>query len=194
MRWTAHRRGTAGRACGAVAFAAWVLAACATGGESVPAERLRITAQDAAREANTVARAWSPDAVLRYIEGEGVTADGYVEPRRGAWRLVYEAPGRAEQLVVTATPTALDEATRPPQTPAGYVLGDAALPATWVDSPAAATAARAADGADALLGRRDAAVSMLLVPVRPPQWVIRAAAGTETGQWRVDAATGTVLR
>jgi len=170
------------------------LAACASAGEQVPAERLRISAQDAAREANTVARAWSPDAVLRYIEGEGVTPDGYAEPRRGAWRLVYEAPGRAEQLVVTATPTALDRATRPPQTPAGYVLGDAALPATWVDSPAAAAAARAADGAADLLGRRDAAVSMLLVPTRPPQWVIRAAAGTETGQWQVDAATGAVLR
>ena len=174
--------------------AALVVGGCASAGERVPAERLRITARDAAREANTVARAWSPDAVLRYIEGEGVTVDGYVEPRRGAWRLVYEAPGRAEQLVVTATPTALDEATRPPQTPAGYVLGDAALPATWVDSPAAAAAARAADGAADLLGRRDAAVSMLLVPTRPPQWVIRAAAGTETGQWQVDAATGAVLR
>ena len=200
MRRTAVRReaggrdGSSGRGAAAAMAVALVLAACATGGERVPAERLRISARDAAREANTVARAWSPDAVLRFVEGEGVTPDGFVPPERGAWRLVYEAPGRTEQLVVTATPTALGEATRPPQSPPGYVLGDAALPATWVDSPAAAAAARGADGAGDLLGRRDAAVSMLLIPLQPPQWVIRAAAGTETGEWRVDAATGAVLR
>lgn len=169
------------------------LAGCATAGEQVPAERLRISARDAAREANTVARAWAPDAALRFLEGEGVTPDGYVEPGRGAWRVVYEAPGRAEQLVVTATPTALEHATRPPQPPAGYVLEDGALPSAWVDSPQAAAAARQAGGAGGPLARRDAAVSMLLAPLRPPQWVIRAVADGQAGQWRVDAASGAVL-
>lgn len=187
-----RRRARRVRAVAGVA-AALVVAGCASAGERVPAERLRISARDAAREANTVARAWSPDAVLRFVEGEGVTPDGYVEPERGAWRLVYEAPGRAEQLVVTAAPTSLEQARRPPQSPPGYVLEDAALPAGWIDSPQAAAAARAANGDGGLLQRRDAAVSMLLVPLRPPQWVIRAAANGESGQWRVDASTGAVL-
>ncbi|HEY8470159.1 MAG TPA: hypothetical protein VIL18_10980 [Longimicrobiales bacterium] len=177
----------------AATLVAAALAGCATAGEPVRPERLRISAQDAAREANTVARAWAPDAALRFLEGEGVTPDGYVEPGRGAWRVVYEAPGRAEQLVVTATPTGLERATRPPQSPAGYVLEDGTLPPAWVDSPQAAAAARQASGARGPLGRRDAAVSMLLVPLQPPQWVIRAVADGQAGQWRVDAASGAVL-
>lgn len=167
------------------------ITACASA-SSIPPERLRISAQDAAREARTTAVSWTPEAVLRYVEGEGVTPEGYVLPGRGSWRFVYEAPGRADQLVVTVTPKALERATRPKQSPPGFVLGAEMLPAEWIDSPAALAAVRSAGGAQ-LLSAREAAISMVLVPLRPAQWVVRIAAGKEAKEWRVDAHTGKVI-
>lgn len=165
---------------------------CASAAERIPDERLRISARDALLEARTEAAAWEEGATLRYVEGEGVTAEGYVAPESGHWRFVYEAPGRADQLVVTVTPRRLERATRPRQSPPGLVLGEAALGDSWVDSPQAMAAARAA-GADALLAAGSPAISMLLVPLRPPQWIVSIAAGGTTRRWRINAQTGEVI-
>jgi len=148
------------------------LAACAPG--RVEPELLRITAHDAAREARLVAVGWA------------------VPPGRGAWRFIYEAADRADQLVVTITPEDVEQTTRPRQSPPGFVLGDAPLPEEWIDAPAALAAARAA-GAEPFLAASDAAITLLLLPLRPPQWVVRVAAGGQSRQWRVDARSGEVL-
>ncbi len=169
------------------------LSACASAVSQISPQRLRISAQDAAREARTVAVSWAESASLRYVEGEGVTPEGYVFPGRGAWRFVYDAANRVDQLVVTVTPTALDQATRPRQSPPGIVLGEAALPGDWIDSPAVLAAARAA-GAGQLLSASEPAISLLLVPRRPAEWVVRIAAQGESREWRVDARTGAVVR
>lgn len=167
--------------------------ACASAASQISPQKLRISAQDAAREARTVAVSWAQGASLRYVEGEGVTPEGYVLPGRGAWRFIYDASSRADQLVVTVTPKALEQATRPRQSPPGYAIGEATLSSDWVDSPAVLAAVRGAGG-EALLATKEPAISLLLVPLRPPQWVVRVAAGTESREWRVDAKTGTVLR
>src|SRR5690625_3517454 len=78
-------------------------------------DRLSITARDAAREAYTAAASLAPDAALRWVEGEGMTADGLVRPGRGEWRLVYDSPAVDEQIVVTVTPRAQERETRVPQ-------------------------------------------------------------------------------
>jgi hypothetical protein len=168
------------------------LTACAPAASQISPQKLRISAQDAAREARTVAVSWAEGATLRYVEGEGVTPEGYVIPGRGAWRFIYDAPERADQLVVTVTPKALEQATRPKQSPPGFAVGMAALPGQWVDSPAVLAAVRGAGGAT-LLTARQPAISLLLVPLRPAQWVVRIAAGNESREWRVDAGTGAVL-
>jgi hypothetical protein len=169
------------------------LAACASAASQISPQKLRLSAQEAGREARTVAVSWASAARLRYVEGEGLTPEGYVLPGRGAWRFVYDAPERVDQLVVTVTPKALEQATRPPQSPAGFALGEAALTGEWIDSPAVLAAVRAA-GAAPLLSAAEPAISLLLVPLRPPQWVVRIAAGQESGSWRVDASTGEVVR
>lgn len=166
--------------------------ACAPAASQISPQLLRISAQDAAREARTVAVSWSNEARLRYVEGEGVTPEGYVLPGRGAWRFVYDTPERADQLVVTVTPKALEQATRPRQSPPGFAVGEAALPGEWVDSPAALSAVRGAGG-ESLLSAREPAISLLLVPLRPAQWVVRVAAGNESREWRVNAGTGAVM-
>jgi len=166
--------------------------ACAPASSQISPQRLRISAQDAAREARTVAVGWAQGAALRYVEGEGVTPEGYILPGRGAWRFVYEASNRADQLVVTVTPRTLEQATRPRQTPAGYVLGDAVLTGDWIDSPAALVAARDGGGATLLAGQ-EPAIYLLLVPLSPPQWVVRVAVGAESREWRVNARSGELL-
>ncbi len=168
---------------------AGAVAGCASAGGASP-ERLRISARDAANEARTVAAGWAEGATLRYVEGESVTTEGHVAPGAGAWRLVYEAPGRADQLVVTVTPRTLGQEARPRRSPPGFVLGDAALGADWVDSPAALAAVR---GAEVAALAEVAAVSVLLAPLRPPQWIVRAAVAGDVREWRVNASTGQVI-
>jgi hypothetical protein len=169
------------------------LTACASAASQISPQQLRISAQDAGREARTVAVSWAKEASLRYLEGEGVTPEGYILPGRGAWRFIYDAPSRADQLVVTVTPKALEQATRPRQAPPGFAVGEAALPGSWIDSPAVLAAVRSAGG-EALLSAKAPAISLLLVPLRPAQWVVRIAAGSESREWRVDAGTGAVIR
>jgi len=178
------------RSIGVAAFLA--LAACATAGERVPPEGLRISARDAEQTAYTRAVTWASDAVLRYVEGEAVAADGYVLPGQGAWRFIYGSAGREDELVVTVTPTTIEQEARPRQSPPGFALGDAALDDGWIDSPRAlAMTGAGADGSPS--SRPDATVSMLLVPLRPAQWLIRGWAGGEARQWSVDARTGALL-
>lgn len=167
------------------------LAACAPATSRIPPERLRISALDAQREARTVAVGWATGALLRYIEGEGVSPEGYVLPDRGAWRFFYDASGRADQLVVTVTPRTLDRVTRPATVPPGFDLGRAHLTEDWVDSPVVMAAVQASGG-EAVLSAHEPAVSLLLLPLRPEQWVVRVAAGRESEEWRVDARTGKV--
>lgn len=169
-----------------------ILQACAPATGDISPERLSITADDAFQEARTVAADWAPGARLRYAEGEGLRGSGRVLPEAGYWRFVYEAPDRAEQLAVTVTPRAIEQVTRPPRSPPGFVLGDAELGADWVDSPQALAAVRAAEDGT-LLDREDAAIAMVLVPRRPPQWIVRVAAGGATREWRVNALTGAVI-
>lgn len=169
-----------------------MLAACATAGERVSPEGLRISARDAEQAAYTRAVTWAADAELRYVEGEGVTPEGYVLPGSGAWRFIYGSAGRQEEFVVTVTPTTVEQETRPPRSPPGFALGDAVLEDGWIDSPRAVATAAAGEGAP-LAGRPDGAVSMLLVPLRPAQWLIRAGVDGEARQWSVDARTGALL-
>lgn len=169
-----------------------LLHACGPAAGDISPERLSITAGDALREAETAAAGWADDARLRYVEGEGVRGSGRVLPGRGYWRFVYSTPARAEQLAVTVTPRAIEDVTRPPRSPAGFSIDDAAVGADWVDAPQVLTAVRASRGGT-IIDRSDAAISMLLVPGRPPQWVVRVAADGETRQWRVNARTGAVI-
>lgn len=168
------------------------MTACASAASQISPQRLRISAQDAAREARTVAAGWAPGAQLRYLEGEGITPEGYVLPGRGAWRFIYEAENRADQLVVTVTPRRLEDAVRPRQGPAGVSIGGGSLPDGWIDSPRVLAAVRAAGGAE-LLDAGEPAISLLLAPLRPPEWVVRVAVGSTSREWRVDAGRGEVV-
>lgn len=161
--------------------------AMACGPATTLEDRLSITARDAAREAYTAAASLAPDAALRWVEGEGVTADGLVRPDRGEWRLVYDSPSGDEQIVVTVTPRTQERETRAPQSPPGFVLGNAVLPDRWIDSPTALAAI------DELGELRGANLSMLLIPTPTPRWIVNASGEGWTRQWRVDAQTGEVL-
>lgn len=160
---------------------------CGSAAGSIPTGELGVTARDAFVEARSVARGWSGDARLRYVEGLAITASGQALPDGGQWLFHYTAAGKTGELLVrvTALETAAEE--RPATSPPGYVLGDNALSASWIDSPAALAAVlETRDGGVA------AAASLLLVPARPEQWVIRFPdAGSE--RWRVHAGTGEVL-
>lgn len=151
-------------------------AACASA--AVDPVRLAITAQAAWGEARTQARGWSTDARLQYIEGASVTNQGTVQPDAGYWRFAYRSPSRAQQFVVTVTPTSVAGEERTPQGPPGFAVGDATLGNDWIDSPQA-IAALPSFGA----GTR---VHMYLVPTTPPRWIV--------GDTHLDARTGAVLQ
>lgn len=168
------------------------IAGCASAGERGDADGLRLSAAAAALEARTQALAWASEPVLRYVEGTGVARKGYVTPGSGTWRFVYEAPGREDQLVVAVAPLGIASERRPRQPPPGLALGDGTLDFEWIDSTAALEAIRARTDA-APLRRRDAALSLLLVPLTPAQWIVRATVDGETTEWRVDALTGDLL-
>ena len=165
---------------------ATLLAASACGAPVIRHEAgLRVSAQDALREARLQAVSWDPGAVLRYVEGRNLSPDGYaVAGTEGAWSFVYDAAGRNEQFLVTVSQAGEEHRTRAAQSPTGIVLGSNARVADgWIDSPRALEALRASLPADTPL-------SMLLVPTAPQQWIVRAA----DRQWRVNAATGAVIQ
>lgn len=166
----------------AVLAAALVGCGSASGGLTPGA--LGVSARDAFVEARSVARAWSPDARLRWVEGDAIDTDGRALPETGAWTFHYTAPGQTRALVVRVTPLETGSEEQLPASPPGYVIGDRGLDPSWIDSREALDAVEAAAGAP------DGPVSLLLVPTRPPQWVVRGESGGE--RWSVHAETGEV--
>ena len=167
---------------GAIALLAVILAGCGAAGTASPRE-LGVTARDAYTEARTLAVSWSPDARLRWVEGENIDARGVALPDRGAWSFHYTAPQTALELVVRVSPLELVSEEHRVTSPPGIVIGDRALDTSWLDSGPALEALAEA-------GAPEPPISMLLVPTRPPQWVI----GSELGRrWHVHAETGEVM-
>lgn len=161
-----------------------LLTACASAAEVD--ERLSITARDAAREARTAALTVAPEATLWWIEGEDTNADGLVRSDSGLWRVVFEVPGKAEQVIVTVTPRALERETGPRRPPP---IADHAgtTPGTeWIDSPAALAVVAA------MTELPDTGLSMTLIPAPGPQWVVQVP-DDGAREWRIDARTGEVL-
>lgn len=169
-----------------VAVLAMALAACGSAAGRIAPDILGVSARDAHTEARSVARVWSQDARLRWVEGEGINPEGIAVPDGGAWQFHYTAPGKTQALYVRVQALDTDSEERPPASPPGFVIGDNDLSTDWVDSRIAMQAVAAAAGQAV-----SAPVSMLLVPTRPEQWVIRV--GDARERWRVDAATGEVV-
>lgn len=163
---------------------ALALSGCGAAVDRIPPSRLGITARDAYLEARTAARVWAEDARLRWLEGVGIDAAGLALPGQGEWRFHYTAPGRSGEVLVRVGPLETAQEERPASSPPGYVIGDNALDGVWVDSPDVAAAVAAAAG-------EAFPATLLLVPTRPAQWIVRA--GDGDGRWRVDAGTGEVI-
>lgn len=159
---------------------------CGAASERIAPSALGVSARDAFIEARSMARVWSPDARLRWVEGEAINPDGIALPGSGAWTFHYTAPGTSGQLAVRVMPLETVSTEQPFTSPPGIVIGDNALGTSWVDSGVAMAAV-----AEATARPAAPAGSMLLVPTRPEQWIIRAA---DTGErWTVHAETGEVL-
>ena len=167
-----------------VAIAALVLAGCASAAGRIGPEALGLSSRDAYLEARSVARSWSADARLRWVEGRDLASNGLALPDEGVWRFHYTAPEHTRGLVVTVTPLTVDSEEQPAASPPGLIIGDAALGTEWIDGSAAVDAVLA-------LGEEPRApLSLLLVPTRPARWTVRGA----DGRWWVDAVTGEVVR
>lgn len=168
------------------AMVAVMLAACGAAVERIAPEALGVSARDAYTEARSVARVWSPEARLRWVQGEGISAEGLALADGGAWQFHYTAPGETRGLVVRVLALETTSEERPPSSPPGYVIGDNALDTSWIDSRQALGAV-----AGAAPGPVAEPVSMLLIPTRPEQWVVRM--GDAGERWRIHAETGEVL-
>ncbi len=168
------------------AMLAVTLVGCGSAAGRIAPDLLGVTARDAYTEARSVAHVWSPDARLRWVEGQGINAEGIALPETGAWQFHYTAPGQTRELLIRVMALETDSEERPATSPPGYIIGDNALGTAWVDSRRVMEAL-AASRPDSL----PATVSMLLVPTRPEQWIVRSDEGGE--RWRVHAATGEVL-
>lgn len=161
------------------------IAGCGAAASGIPPSTLAITARDAYFEARTSARVWDAGARLRYVEGINVNAAGLALPEGGEWRFHYSAPGRSGELLVVVRPLETAQEERTATSPPGYVLGDNALDESWVDSPTVLEAVRGGGGAGVDMA------TLLLVPTRPAQWIVRAAEGD--ARWRVDARSGELI-
>lgn len=161
------------------------VAGCGSAAGRLAPGALGISARDAFTEARSVARVWSPDARLRWVEGEGIDAAGLALPDQGVWHFHYTAPGNTRQLLVRVLPLETTSEERAPSSPPGYVIGDNALGTSWIDSGAAMQAVSTASPQ-----ATPAPASMLLVPTRPEQWIVRYPEGE---RWRIHAETGEVL-
>lgn len=162
------------------------LAGCGSAAGRIGAEALGVSARDAHAEARSVARVWSANARLRWVEGTGIDAGGIAIPGEGVWRFHYTANDQSDELVVQIQ--ALESATeeRAPTSPPGIVIGDNALGTSWIDSGDAMDAVAAATGVGS------GSYSMLLVPTRPEQWIVRVADASD--RWHVHAGTAEVLQ
>lgn len=161
------------------------VAGCGSAAGRLAPGALGISARDAFTEARSVARVWSADARLSWVEGEGIGAAGLALPDQGAWHFHYTAPGHTRQLLVRVLPFETASEERAPSSPPGYVIGDNVLSTSWIDSRAVMQALAAASPSGA-----PAPASMLLVPTRPEQWIVRDGSGE---RWRVHAESGEVL-
>lgn len=169
-----------------VALLAMTFGGCGSATGRIAPDLLGVSARDAYTEARSVARVWAPDARLRWVEGDAIDPAGIALPDVGAWNFHYSAPGNARALFVRVQPLETTSEERPPASPPGFVIGDNALSTAWIDSRAAMEAVAAA--ADEPI---DAPVSMLLVPTRPEQWIVRV--GDAATRWPLDARTGEVV-
>ena len=164
-----------------------VAAGCGSAAGNLPAGDLAITARSAALEARTEARSWSSAARLRYVEGVGINAAGRAAQGTGEWRFHYTAPGEAGELLVRVTPLEMVAEERPATSPPGYLIGDNAVDASWVDSPEALEAVL-----DARTSAPAGVAEMVLVPTVPARWVVRfPSEGSD--RWAVNAETGALL-
>jgi hypothetical protein len=173
MRWMAP----------VAALAMLSLAGC---GPARLASDLGVTARDAFLEGRTRAATWDTGARLRWMEGVSIAPAGAALPGAGFWRLHYTAPGRTNGLVVTVGALETSEEERAPASPPGFVIGDRALPDTFMDSPEVLTRVLAIRG-----GSVPERATALLVPTEPPQWVVTFP--DDARRWRLDASTGEVL-
>ena len=161
------------------------LVGCGAASEGVGPGELGVSARDAFLEARSVARTWDADARLRWVEGKSIGADGVALPEAGAWQFHYTAPDATRALVVQVAPLETGSEEQPFSSPPGYVIGDNDVGTSWIDSRAVMDAVRAAASE-----APSAPVSMILVPTRPEQWLVRDDGGA---RWRVAAENGEVL-
>ncbi|MFP4623648.1 MAG: hypothetical protein ACLFRX_05665 [Gemmatimonadota bacterium] len=167
-----------------MAALALMLGGCGAAAGGIAPGALGVSARDAYVEARSVARSWAPESELRWVEGEDIGTDGIALPESGVWTFHYTAPGETRDLRVRVTPLETMSEERPVTGPPGYILGDNVLDTSWIDSRRAMAGVEQA-AASAL----DAPVSVLLVPTRPPQWIVEI----DGTRWRVHAETGEVL-
>lgn len=163
------------------------LAGCGSAANRIGAEALGVSARDAHSEARSVARVWSSNARLRWVEGTGIDAGGIAIPGQGVWRFHYTANDQSQELVVQIQALESASEERAPTSPPGIVIGDNALGGSWIDSREAMDAVRTAD-----TGATAGSYSMLLVPTRPEQWIVRVADASD--RWHVHAGTAEVLQ
>ena len=159
------------------------LAGCGSAAGSLAPGALGVSARDAYVEARSVAEVWASDARLRWVEGTDLAPSGIALVEEGAWHFHYTSRSSTRELVVTVQPLATDSEERPVTSPPGIVIGDNALGTAWVDSRIVM---------DEIAARTDGVegpVSMLLVPTRPEQWIVR----TGEERWRLDAETAEVV-
>ncbi len=169
---------------GGTLLIAALLSACGSGAAGTP-RPLGVTAHGALGEARAIAGDWSPDARLRWVEGEGIDDRGYALPDRGGWAFHFTTPASALELVVRVSPFELIQEERRPTSPPGYTLEDRYLGPTWLDSGEVLAAISGDDSAPPR-----SPFSLLLVPTRPPRWLVRSEVGR---RWSVHAESGEVL-
>lgn len=167
-----------------LALLALTLPGCGSAAARIAPGDLGVGARDAYVEARSVARSWAPDARLRWVEGDDIGTDGVALPERGAWTFHYTAPGELRELAIRVLPLETVSEERPVSGPPGYVIGENTLGTAWLDSRSVMERVAAAAGS-----ALDAPVDLLLVPTRPPQWIVR----TDGRRWRLHAETGEVL-
>lgn len=168
---------------GGTLLVAALLSGCGSGA-AVPPRPAGVSAHEALAEAQVVADTWVDDARLRWVEGDGIDPDGQAIPDGGMWAFHYATGTMDLELVVRVSPFQMVSEERRPTLPQGYALGEGTLGPSWIDS-GDALAALAGPTMSSL-----APFSLLLVPTRPPRWVVRSDAG---GRWEVQAETGEVL-
>jgi hypothetical protein len=160
------------------------LLACGSGG-AAPPRPAGVSARAALAEAQVVADTWAGGAELRWVEGDGIDGKGLALPDRGTWAFHYATSESNLELVVQISPFQMVSEERRVTSPPGFDLGDGTLGSTWLDSGAVLDAVTGAGVAPL-----QPPITLLLVPTRPPRWVVRSDIGR---RWAVNAENGEVL-